>query len=214
VHLSCVKIYTISKQPNRAPPDPRHLGVPSGASKMIYEPMVRSTQTVYQSFRTEVPLEPCPIGVPSSASKMISMPMLCSVQTMHLSCTDTNTVSKWTKTRFHTTHVTYEFHRVRPKQFMSLWFVQCKPCTYVVSRLTLSPNGPNRAPLDPRHLGVPSDTSKLIYVPMVRLMQIVHLSCTDANTVSKQIETRFHKTHITLEFHRVPLVLFPSLWYV
>jgi hypothetical protein len=48
---------------------------------------------------------------------MISEPMLCLVQTVHLSCTDTNTFTKWIKTRFHITHVTFEFHRVRPKQF-------------------------------------------------------------------------------------------------
>jgi hypothetical protein len=52
------------------------------------------------------------------------------------------------------------------------------------------------------------------YEPMVRLTQTEHLSCTDANTVSKQIEIGFHMTHITLEFHRVPLILFPSLRYV
>jgi hypothetical protein len=80
--------------------------------------------------------------------------------------------------------------------FVSLWYIQCKPCIYLVSRLALSPNRPNKAPPDPRHLGVPSGASKLIYDPMVRLTQIVHLSCTDANTVSKQIKTRFHKTHI------------------
>jgi hypothetical protein len=115
---------------------------------------------------------------------------------MPLSCTNTNTVSKWTKMRFHTTHVTYEFNRVHPKLFMSLWYVQCKPCTYLVSGLALCPNGPNRAPPDPRHLGVPSGASKTICEPMVCLTQTEHLSCTVANTVSKQIETRFHKTHV------------------
>jgi hypothetical protein len=105
--------------------------------------------------RTEIPLEPRHLGVPSSASKMISMPMVCLVQTMHLSYTDTNTMSKQTKTRFHTTHVSSNFHRVHPKLFMSLWYVQCKPCIYLASRLVLSPNGPNRAPPDPRHLEVP-----------------------------------------------------------
>jgi hypothetical protein len=88
--------------------------------------------------------------------------MVCSVQTKHLSCTDINIVSKWTKTRFHTTHVTYEFQRVHPKLFMTLLYVQCKLCTYLASRLALSPNGPNRAPPDPRHLGVPSGASKTI----------------------------------------------------
>jgi hypothetical protein len=119
---------------------------------------------------------------------MISMRMVCSMQTVLLSCVDTNTTSKWAKTRFHMTHVTYEFHWVRPKLFMSLWYVLCKTCTYLVSRLELSPNGPNRAPPDPRHLGVPSGASKTIYEPVVRLAQTEHLSFTDANTVSKRIE--------------------------
>jgi hypothetical protein len=165
-------------EPNRAPPDPHHLGVPSGASKMIYEPLVCFTQTEHKSCtdantvskqikwdstcptsprsfngcfqyyfrayvtfdanrtpilhqelhylqmdRTELPLKPRHQGVPSSASKMISIPMVCSVQNVHLSCFDTNTISKRSKTRFHTTHVTYEFHQVRPKLFMSLWYV-------------------------------------------------------------------------------------------
>jgi hypothetical protein len=136
------------------------------------------------------------LGVPSSASKMISMPMVCSVQTMHLPCTNINTVSKWTKMKFHMAHATYEVHWVRPQLFMGLWYLQCKPCTYLVSSLALSPNGPNRAPPDPRHLGVPSGAYKKIYEPMVRLTQIEHLSWTDPNIVSKQIETRFHKTHV------------------
>jgi hypothetical protein len=147
--------------------------------------------------RTKLPLEPRLLGVASSASKMISMPMVCSVQTVHLSCNDTNTVSKRTKTRFHMTHVTHEFYRVHPKLFMSLCYVQCKPCTYPASRLALSPIGPNRAPPDPHHLGVPSGASKMIYEPMVCLTQTERLSCTDAKTVSKQIEMRFHITHIT-----------------
>jgi hypothetical protein len=64
--------------------------------------------------------------------------------------------------------------------FISLWYVECKPCTYLVSRLALP---------DHRHLGVPSGASKTDYEPMVRLTQTEHLSCTDTNTVSKQIET-------------------------
>ena len=33
--------------PNEIPHDPRHLGVPSGASNTIFEPMVRSAQIVH-----------------------------------------------------------------------------------------------------------------------------------------------------------------------
>jgi hypothetical protein len=144
-----------------------------------------------------LPLVPRHLVVPLIAFKMISTPTVCSVQTMHLTCTNTNTVSKRTKMRFHMTHVTYEFQRVRPKLFMSLWFIQCKPCTYLASRLALSPNGPNRAPPDPHQLGVSLGASKMIYEPMVCLTPTEHLSCTDANTVSKPIEMRFHMTHVT-----------------
>jgi hypothetical protein len=53
----------------------------------------------------------------------------------------------------------------------------------------------NELPLEPRHLGVP--LSKMVYEPMVCSVQIVLLSYTDTNTVSKWIEMGFHKTHIT-----------------
>jgi hypothetical protein len=109
MHLSCVKISTISKWPNRAPLDPHHIGVPSGSSKTIYEPMVRL------------------------------------MQTEHLSCTDANTISKQIETKFHMTHVTYEFHRVPPILFLSLRYVPHKPSTNLASRVALSSNGPNWA---------------------------------------------------------------------
>ena len=85
--------------------DPRHLGVPAGASKMIFEPMVRSTHTVHLSCVkistickwTELSLEPRHLGVPLGASKIISKLMVHLAQNLHLSCTDTNTVSKGKK---------------------------------------------------------------------------------------------------------------------
>jgi hypothetical protein len=76
---------------------------------------------------------------------MISEPMVCLAQAVQLSCTDTNTISKCTKTRFHMIHVTLEFHRVRAKWFMTFCYVWKKPCTYLTSRLSLSPNELNRA---------------------------------------------------------------------
>jgi hypothetical protein len=53
----------------------------------------------------KLPIEPHDLGVLSGASKMIYEPMVHLVQTMHLSCTNTNIVSKWTKMIFHMTHV-------------------------------------------------------------------------------------------------------------
>jgi hypothetical protein len=58
-------------------------------------------------------------------------------------------------------------------------------------------------PLDPRHLGVRSGSSITISEPMVHLVQIMHLSCTNTNIVSKQTETRFHMTYITYKSHWV-----------
>ena len=46
---------------------------------------------------------------------MISEPMVRLAQNVHLSRTKTNNVSKEKEVRFHMTHVTMEFHLVRPK---------------------------------------------------------------------------------------------------
>jgi hypothetical protein len=50
IHLSCIKISTIyEKDRNELPHEPRHLALPSSASKMISEPMVCLTQTMHLS---------------------------------------------------------------------------------------------------------------------------------------------------------------------
>jgi hypothetical protein len=82
-------------------------------------------------------------------------------------------------------------------EFLNLWYVRCKLCTYLASRLALSPNGLNRASTWASLPWSNIVASKMISEPMVCLAQIVHLSCTNTNTVSKQIETRFHMTHVT-----------------
>jgi hypothetical protein len=137
------------------------------------------------------PLELHHLGVLSGASTMISEPTVCLAQTVHLSCTDTNTISKWTKTIFYMTHVTLEFHQVRPKWFLSLWYIRRKPRTYLVSRLALYQMNWIKLPLVLRHLGVLSGASKMISEPTVCLAQTMHLSWTNTNTISKWIKTRF-----------------------
>jgi hypothetical protein len=72
----------------------------------------------------------------------------------------------------------------------------------------------NKFPLDSRHVGVPSVAPKMIFEPVVRSVQTVHLSRIDINTIPKWNETSFHFTHVTLEFHRVHPILFPCLWYI
>jgi hypothetical protein len=135
------------------------------------------------------------------------------MQTVHHSCTNANNVSKQIETK-HMTHVTMEFHRVPPILFSSPRYVRHKSCTNLAPRVALSPNRQNRAStcaLSPRSL---SSASKTISMPTVCLVQTVHLSCTDSNTVPKRTKSRFHTTHVTYEFHRVRPKLFMSLWYV
>jgi hypothetical protein len=135
------------------PLEPHQLGVPSCASKMISVPVVRSAQTMQLSCVKNSAIS----NELSQASTWASSPRsnIGCVQNhfwaygmfstnLHLSCTDTNTISKWTKTRFHMTHVTLEFHWVRPKWFLRLWYVRYKPCTYLTSRLAISLNGLDR----------------------------------------------------------------------
>jgi hypothetical protein len=106
VHLSCVKISTMSKWTEN-----------------------------------EVPLGPCHLGVPSGESKAISEPMVLLAQTVHLSCTGTNTTDR--------NEISHDPHHIgvpfgASKMILSLWYIWHKPCTYLVSRLALPPNGSKR----------------------------------------------------------------------
>jgi hypothetical protein len=103
---------------------------------------------------------------------------------------------------------------VRPKLFSSLCYIRCKLCIYFPSRLALSPNWSKWAALEPRHLGVPLGTSKMIFEPMVHLAQTVHLSFVKISIISKRIKTSFHLNLITKEYHWVWPNQLPSLWYI
>jgi hypothetical protein len=72
----------------------------------------------------------------------------------------------------------------------------------------------NKISHGPRHRGVLSGVSITIFKPMVCSAKIMHLSCTDANTVSIRTEMRFHVNHVTKEFNQVRLKQFLSQWYV
>jgi hypothetical protein len=58
------------------------------------------TLTLSPNGKNEIPHDPRHLGVPSGVSKMISEPMVRLAQTMHLSCTNTNTISKQKEERF------------------------------------------------------------------------------------------------------------------
>jgi hypothetical protein len=152
---------------------------------------------------------------------MIFEPMVLSAQTVHLSCIMISTINSWTESTFQFSLVSFEYHRVRPNQFLGLWSIWRKPCTYLAPTLTMSPYRPKRdstsptsprssiecvqndflslwyVPHEPHHLIVPLGASKTISKPMVRLAQIVHLSWVTINNISKQNETSIHMSLVT-----------------
>ena len=134
------------------------------------------------------------------------------MQTVHLSCTETNNVSKWTEARFHMTHVIKEFHRVHPNWFSSIWYVPGKSCTYLASRLALSLNRLKRDSI--------WYTSSRSSIGCVQIDFITygtfHANCATIllkiSTISEQTKSSLHLSLFNYEYYRVRLKWFLSLW--
>jgi hypothetical protein len=177
---------------NELPVGPCHQGVPLGSSKMISYPKVPLAQTMHlsciQTDRNEIPHDTRHVGVPSGASKMIFEQMVRLAQTMHLSCIKNSTISKRTETSFLLSLIT---------DFLGLWLVWRKPCTYLALTLTLSPNRPKWDSTGPASPRIPSGVYKLIFEPMALSLQTMHLSCVKISTFSKQSETSLHLGLVT-----------------
>ena len=198
VHLAQTVHYltsTLTPSPNRPndiPPDPRHLGVPSGASKTISEPMEHLAQTVHLSYintntiskRTE---RDSIWPTSSGASKTISEPKVRLVQTCtYLTSTLTPSPNRPNKIPQDPCHLVVASGA--SKTISEPMVRLAKLCTYLTPTLTPSPNGLNKIPHDPHHLGVPSGASKMISEPIVRLAQTMHISYINTNTISKRTE--------------------------
>jgi hypothetical protein len=135
-------------------------------------------------------------------------------QTVHLSCTETDTISKRIKMRFYMTHIIYEFHRVCPNWFLRLRYVWHQLWIYLAPILSLSPNGPKRDstwPTSPRNSirCVQND-----FWASVRSAQTVHLSWIKVSIVSKRTKTSFHLSLVTYEYHLMRPKWFLRLWYI
>jgi hypothetical protein len=85
------------------PLEPHHLVVPSGASKIIFEPVVHSSQTMHlfyadtntlQSDQKEIPHDRHDLRVPLGMSKTSFEPMVHYAQTVHLYSVRVSTISK------------------------------------------------------------------------------------------------------------------------
>jgi hypothetical protein len=108
--ILCQDYHCLQTDQNELPPEPRHLGVPSGVSKMISDPMVRLSKPCTYLARM---LTPSSNG-PKQDSTWPTSPWCSigcvqnyfwayvrSVQTMHLSCVMIVTITKHTNTTVH-----------------------------------------------------------------------------------------------------------------
>jgi hypothetical protein len=160
VHLSCAKIILVAKlllSPNRsiwASPwstSPRSTIRCVQTNFWAYStfgtnraPILRRDWNYLQMAQGKFLIDPRRVGVTSVAPKMIYEPMVRSAQNVHLSCVEINTSPNRLKTIFLLIYATSEYHLVRSKWFQSIWYIWCKPCTYLALRLKLSPNEPRR----------------------------------------------------------------------
>jgi hypothetical protein len=118
-------------------------------------------------------------------------------QTAHLSCTDTNTISKWTKTIFDMSLVTQENNQVRPKQFYSQWYIWRNPCAYPTPTLTPSPNGLKQELIWPTSSRSSIEHVQINSEPIVCSVQTVHLSFIMISTISKLTDMSFDLSLVT-----------------
>jgi hypothetical protein len=126
---------------------------------------------------------------------MISEPMVHSTQTVHLNCIDTNTITKWTKMRFHMTHSPWSSIGCVQHDLRADGTFNTNRAAFLRQDYHYLQMDSNKVPLDSHDLGVLSGASKTNFVPMVRSAQTLHLYCIDSNTMPKQTKTRFHMTH-------------------
>jgi hypothetical protein len=210
VHLSCVKISTISKQTEMS----FHLSLITSKHHQVHLKRFLSLQYVrrkpcmYLASRLALSLNGQKRASTWASSSSNSIRCIKNnflagglfTKPVHQSCTYTNTVSIRTEIRF-------EFHPMRPKQFLRLWYVRCKLCTYLASRLALSLNGLKRVSTWASSSSNSIGCIKNYFLAHGMFTESVHISRTYTNTVSKRTEMRF-------EFHPVLPKQFVSLWYV
>jgi hypothetical protein len=117
------------------------------------------------------------------------MPILCSVQTVLLSCTNTNTISKLTKMRFHTTHVTYKFHRVRPKLFMTYGTFSANPAPIMCGTISKWTEQSSTRPSSPEVPWVRLKRFMSLWYVWSKLSTYLALTLTLSQNISKRDST-------------------------
>jgi hypothetical protein len=111
LHLSCVKISTISNKLNQASTwalSPRstikcvqNYFWAYGIFGPNHAPILNRHEHYFQIDQNEIPHDPRHLGVPSGASKMISVAVVHLAQTVHLSYVKISTIFEQTESSFH-----------------------------------------------------------------------------------------------------------------
>jgi hypothetical protein len=206
VHLSCVKISTISKRTELSL-EPHHLGVRSGRPKWVL-----GRWYVWRKLYTYLALT---LTLSPNGKKWDS--------TWPTSPRSSNGCVQddfWVCGIFNANytpilHQDYHYLWKGPK-WASTWAsspsatnkcVQNDFWAYGMSNANHAPildrhyhriqTGTSEIPHDPRHQGIPSGVSKMILEPMIRLAQAVDLSYIKIKTISERTETSFHLSIIT-----------------
>jgi hypothetical protein len=180
--------------------EPHHLGVSLGASKGFLSLCYfwRKLCTYLASTQSLSPNRPKQDSTwptsPRSSIVCIQNDFLAygSTQTVHLSCINFSTISKGTEMSFHLSLITYEYHRVRTKRLVSLWYIQRISCSYLDPTLTLSLN---RLEWDSTWPTSPRSSIRCVQTisePVVRSTQTVHLSFIKMSTISKQTKVSIY----------------------
>jgi hypothetical protein len=162
----------------------------------------------------EIPHDPCHLGVSSDRSKTISEVVVRSAQTVHLSCVKIITIFERTKSSFHFSLVTYEYHCVHQKRFCvpmvrsaQTMHLSCVKISTIWNELSQASSWS----LLPRStiMCVPNDF--WVYCMFsTNCAPILHRH----QHYLQMDQKRFHVTYVTLEFHRVHPKWLLRLWYV
>jgi hypothetical protein len=100
---------------------------------------------------------------------------------VHLSCAETNTISKRIETSLHLHILPRSTIRCGQSYFHALGTFGANCAPILCRDENYLQTDRNELLLDPHHLGVQSSTAKMISDPMVCLAQTVHLSCNEFN---------------------------------
>jgi hypothetical protein len=142
--------------------------------------------------RCEIPHDQWHLGVQSGVFKMISKPNGSLAQTVHYLASRLALSPNGLKRAFTRTSSPRSTISGVQSNFWAFGTFGTNRAPIMPQDLHYLQTDRNELPLEPRHLGVPSGVSKMIFELIVCLAQCFQLSYTNTKTVSKWTDARFH----------------------